>query len=71
MNVDEFYDPFSELYDHMDDSSEALRKHGPTNISPLSSMPRNLVKIENLINEKKGAAHKVNYSPNAHLLRKD
>ena len=58
------------MYDHMDDSPETLRKNGPTNISPLSSMPRNLVKIENLINDKVETNYKTVYSPNARLLRK-
>ena len=49
---DEFQDPYDVLRGRLTTDPEQIRKHGPSRQQPLQEIPRHLVKLENIINQK-------------------
>lgn len=66
-NIDEFYDPYSELKARVVADPNAMQKHGPKYINPLPELPRHLVKLESVINQNV-TPPKVNFYPDAVVL---
>ena len=49
---DEFQDPYNILGKNISDDPEIVRVHGPPRLMPITYIPRDIVKLENVINQR-------------------